>query len=690
MSELVSGVSFLHNVSVPNPLSEELGADALTQRTQMSITATRQDLLFETPREGSVFDALLVRLGVSPGPGWCDRFGEALTSWSSEALPKPIRTLSLFSGAGGLDIGFHDAGFQISQMVEIEPKFCATLEENSGAGKYFGTAHAHCLDIREFQPDPSMKVDFIVGGPPCQTFSAAGRRAAGVRGTQDDRGVLFEEYVRLLKVLQPKGFLFENVYGIVGAEKGEAWKRIKIAFAEAGYTIHYRILDTADYGVPQHRERLFIVGTRGKSFKFPRPTHGPDSPGSNPYHVAKDAVTGVRLSPEERSFKVKGRFGHLLDEIPAGLNYSFFTERMGHPQPIFAWRSKFSDFLYKAAPDSPVRTIKAQGGQYTGPFHWENRPFSVAELKRLQTFPDKFDIVGKRQIAIQQIGNSVPPQVARVMALSILNQLFGVELPVELPYMEEGESLGFRTRKRELTHTYRAKADAAVKKVSSDSTPSKELGAFSYYAELTTEFGWKSSSKPVYDIKVQGSTAKDGWSFHLSQKPHSKRLAFVINLKVHAAGESVFQGVSVQISGNKLTPALFTSAWKAFEAELAERHIKADLVQLNGYYQYPSAIEAKMEFVVEPNWQWSCLARIVNGAAVAEILPEAEMADRLDVERGQVMELSLWLRSLGYEVRNHYTNPQIPKGSYLIPYKFPSLVPLSVQLRKSLNGHVDG
>ena len=91
---------------------------------------------------------------------------------------------------------------------------------------------------------------------------------------------------------------------------------------------------------------------------------------------------------------------------------------MGHPNPVFAWRSKFSDFLYKADPNSPVRTIKASGGAYTGPFHWDNRFFSYKEYKRLQTFPDDYEISGNKQTAVKQIGNSVPPQLARMMALA--------------------------------------------------------------------------------------------------------------------------------------------------------------------------------------------------------------------------------------------------------------------------------
>jgi DNA (cytosine-5)-methyltransferase 1 len=106
-------------------------------------------------------------------------------------------------------------------------------------------------------------IDFIIGGPPCQTFSAAGARASGVNGMDDRRGTLFQEYVRILNQVRPKAFLFENVYRIVGAQGGEPWLLIQEAFKGAGYKLHWRILDAADYGVPQHRVRLIIVGIRG-------------------------------------------------------------------------------------------------------------------------------------------------------------------------------------------------------------------------------------------------------------------------------------------------------------------------------------------------------------------------------------------------------------------------------------------
>jgi C-5 cytosine-specific DNA methylase len=130
-------------------------------------------------------------------------------------------------GCGGLDIAFHDAGFQIDTAVEIDGRFAATLCANTVERGYLEGTKVLCQDVRSFHPPVNWQVDFIIGGPPCQSFSAAGRRAAGVRGTQDDRGALFQEYVRLLKQLQPRCFLFENMYGITGAEQGKAWQSIK-------------------------------------------------------------------------------------------------------------------------------------------------------------------------------------------------------------------------------------------------------------------------------------------------------------------------------------------------------------------------------------------------------------------------------------------------------------------------------
>ena len=124
--------------------------------------------------------------------------------------------------------------------------------------------------------------------------------------------------------------------------------------------------------------------------------------------------------------------GNYSEEVPLGQNYHYFTSKMSYPNPIFAWRSRFSDFLYKAHPDEPVRTVVAKLGKYSGPFHWKNRRFTVAEMKRLQGFPDDYVLAGTEALQMQQIGNSVPPTFAKQLALSVLKSLYNQNVNVDL------------------------------------------------------------------------------------------------------------------------------------------------------------------------------------------------------------------------------------------------------------------
>jgi DNA (cytosine-5)-methyltransferase 1 len=614
--------------------------------------------------------------------GWPDRFGELL--YQSLAGKMTITTLSFFSGAGGLDIGFHDAGFDIIECIEIERKFCDTLECNIGDGRYFNIGKINCIDIREYSPQYLPKIDFIIGGPPCQTFSAAGRRANGVLGTTDARGILFKEYVRLLNELQPVGFLFENVYGIVGAQNGQAWNEILREFSKVGYRLSFRILDAADYGVPQHRERLIIVGLKNKAFAFPRPTHGPDSLGGADYYTAKQAIRSAILEESENVTGINGRYGHLLNGIPPGLNYSFYTEKMGHPHPVFAWRSKFSDFLYKADPNMPVRTIKAQGGQYTGPFHWENRPFSVSEHKRLQTIPDKYELTGNKTTQIHQIGNSVPPQLARILALAIRNQVFDADLGFELSYLGEDEELGFRQRKRQFTEKYK---EMALKALEQEEIPSiiHIERTDKYYSALSDTFNYKRTDKKNADFAIDVHWNTDlsiavreisASNIHAEIEPIYSLFIYQNDAPWHMSIDKIQMDV---FSNNRLA---FTAAWKAAEEELIQNRIKADLVQLCGYYQYAPRI--RCELVCNKENDLTFLMPVVEGRLTHRILSEYELATVWNIQKTDVIGYAQKMRDLGYEIRNNNTNPQIKARQWLIPYAFPTLTPLSVQLRKRL------
>ena len=621
------------------------------------------------------------------GP-WQDAFGQQINDFAKQHI-SPIRTMSLFSGAGGLDVGFHDAGFDIVSAVEIESVFAASLENNIGAEKYLGSnTKVHCTDIRDFNPEYD-SVDFIIGGPPCQTFSAAGARAMGVAGTKDARGNLFLEYARLLKTLNPKGFLFENVYRLVGANKGNDWQNIQVAFQEAGYRLFHRVLDTADYGVPQHRERLIIVGLREdvaeeKSFLFPAPTHGPDAPSNLPHYQSGKATHGINDLPEKTG--LNGRYGHLLAEIPPGLNYSFFTEKMGHPSPIFAWRSKFSDFLYKADPAKPVRTIKAQGGQYTGPFHWDGRPFSVKELKRLQTFPDSYEILGGRGVSIQQIGNSVPPQFARILALSVIEQVFGYKIPLPLEYISPKQELTFRKRKRELTNHYKKIAKEAIAMLApSKRTTSNDLKEIRF--SISDDFGFQQNDSG--DFIAESAMTKQSWRINLRNASacSGNKLAFTIKITPVSLWSLPVNEVILESYTQEENA--YTAIWKAFDFLLQNQGFKADLVQLCGYYQYAPAFNAKLIMhdtiqIFENDLLNQTLPLVCSGRVTRAAYETEDLAEVLDIKATEVPVILSKLKSMGYEVRSSGTNLSIGKNTYLIPYIFPTLTPQSVQLRKKL------
>ena len=625
------------------------------------------------------------------GEVWPDRFGAELQLFFRQQEQPPIRTLSLFSGGGGLDIGFHDAGFQVAEMVEMEPRYVASLLANAREGGFFEGARVNCVDIRDFSPT-NLKVDFLIGGPPCQTFSAAGRRASGVRGTTDHRGTLFREYVRLLETLQPKAFLFENVYGITGAEGGKPWQEIQAAFREVGFEIFSRVLDAADYGVPQHRERLFIVGIRQPKtpFLFPRPTHGPDSPGNLPFYSAGQALEGVPAPELDENTTIGGRYGELVAAIPPGLNYSFYTTEMGHPRPVFAWRSKFSDFLYKADPLTPTRTIKAQGGLYTGPFSWENRHFTVEEHKRLQTFPDRYVLIGNRGTRLEQIGNSVPPQIARVLALAVLKQIFEREIPLDLPLLPAHKELGFRRRKRALTQSYAAKAKFALQeqehKPALASTPSEaaqlrflrddfELALPQSIAELEKAFAFKCRERQSELFEISGA---------LPLNPNDANYTLV--LKAARGQKWLLPWREVRLVAFDVSPALFVGLWKMLEETVRLRFGVADLVQLNGYYQYAPKIAVEADFSLAPleDRFARVLEEVLTRKNIAILSTSQELAHRWNIEENMIVEMLHRLRLWGFEVRSHNTNPQIPEGQFLIPYAFPTLCRRSIQGKKAL------
>lgn len=342
-----------------------------------------------------------------------------------------FKSISLFSGALGLDIGLHAAGFSTPVALDIDKYSKAAAEENFPGIKYF-LKDIRSVDPKELMESAGVKkneLDLLAGGPPCQPFSKSGLR----KGLKDDRGDLFSEYIRILEGIKPKAFLLENVRGILSSNKGKDFENILEHFNETGYTVFAKVLDAANYGIPQFRQRLFIVGFRDKiDFEFPEETHGNiDSPSVNEKNILPLVTIADSLSGLDNPGKYpeyKGKFSHLLQDIPEGLNYSYYCKERGHPNPQFGWRTKFWYFLLKADQNKPSLTIQANPGNNTGPFHWKSRRFGINELKRLQTFPEWYKFSQSYFVAHKLIGNAVP---------SLLGYRFGIEIAKSLKEHKE-------------------------------------------------------------------------------------------------------------------------------------------------------------------------------------------------------------------------------------------------------------
>ncbi len=344
--------------------------------------------------------------------------------------------ISLFSGAGGLDYGFEAAGFETSVAVEMNHDACETLRANRKWAvierDVFQVTTAELLEAGGLRVG---EADVLIGGPPCQPFSKAGYWAHGdAKRLTDPRSNTLGAYLRVLEEAKPRTFMLENVEGLAFRGKDEGLKLLLDAFktinkrARTNYKPVMRLLNAADYGVPQLRKRFIIIGSiDGDDFSFPEPTHGEAQldlfSGLKPRTTAWDAIGGVTPDPTEE-LDATGRWAELLPSIPEGSNYLFHTER-GAGEPLFGWRRHFWTFLLKLAKNQPSWTIQAQPGPSAGPFHWDNRRLSRREICRLQTFPDDVRVTGSRLAVQKQVGNAVPSLLAEVLARAIRSQLLG-------------------------------------------------------------------------------------------------------------------------------------------------------------------------------------------------------------------------------------------------------------------------
>jgi len=345
--------------------------------------------------------------------------------------------LSLFSGAGGLDLGVEAAGFRTVAAVEINDDAADTMEKNFSC-LASPVIRQSILEVttRELLRAGGLKgrerPDLLIGGPPCTPFSKSGFWLEWKRAGLDPDASLLQAYTRVLAEARPRAFILENVYALTYNNKASrpAFDRLLREIDGAGYHCKWAVLNAADFGVPQLRPRLFVVGTpkRSRLPDLPKPTHGGSwerrttGGGDQPHVTTGEALAGLITTPESEEV-VRGSWGHLLADIPPGENYLHYTAERGHPEPVFEWRSRYWSFLLKLSPDRPSPTIQAQPGPNVGPFHWENRRLRVPELKRLFTFPDDFELAGKRISVQAQIGNAVPPLLAEQVAACVASAI---------------------------------------------------------------------------------------------------------------------------------------------------------------------------------------------------------------------------------------------------------------------------
>ncbi|MET4676311.1 MULTISPECIES: DNA cytosine methyltransferase [unclassified Luteibacter] len=350
-----------------------------------------------------------------------------------------LRSVSLFSGIGGLDFGFEAAGFRTTTALEFDPTACKTMRLNKKWAVIEDDIH-RVSSGAILEAGGLDEVDMLFGGPPCQPFSKSSYWANGDTLRLDDpRADTLTAYLRVVHDLKPRVLLLENVSGLTYKGKDEGLQLILRGLAQinrtqgTNYRPVWKILNAADFGVPQSRERVFIVAARdGRMFDFPLPTHRRPHPTDDsliaddllPCTTAWDAIGDLDAPPSMDGLTVAGKWGDLLPSIPEGQNYLWHTPR-GGGIPLFGWRTRYWSFLLKLSKTLPSWTIQAQPGSAIGPFHWDNRRLTISELCRIQTFPDGLKFASGRTESQRMIGNAVPSLLAEILARQIRKQFFG-------------------------------------------------------------------------------------------------------------------------------------------------------------------------------------------------------------------------------------------------------------------------
>ena len=335
---------------------------------------------------------------------------------------KELIALSLFSGGGGLDLGFSAADFRIACSTDIDLFSCKTLELNKGRKSFYKHARSIAADIKAVSAKTlleeanilSGEVDIVLGGPPCQAFSVFGRR----KGLDDPRGGLVWEYLKIIKEVKPKAFVFENVAGIKSIHGGVFFKKILEELTLGGkYTVSAHSYQVADFGIPQFRDRVFIIGARnGVSVPPMIPSHGGKTLlATKKYRETKEALRFLP-DPSENS-TVPNHVGRTHSKrIVTRYDNLEFGERDPKTR------------INRLHPETPSFTIivgsdKGGGKGHVHPFF--PREVTPRESARMQTFPDWWQFHGTGRHVIRQVGNAVPPLFAAILAEHVRVHVFG-------------------------------------------------------------------------------------------------------------------------------------------------------------------------------------------------------------------------------------------------------------------------
>lgn len=350
-----------------------------------------------------------------------------------------MTAVSLFAGAGGLDLGFEAAGFEIAVANELDTDIAETYRANRDGAEILNCGiEAVSADMVPHG------VDVVIGGPPCQSYSTLGRRQ------MDGRASLFLEYRRILTIIEPRLFMFENVTGILSMDGGRLFPRVRQAFAEIGYDVSHAVLDAADYGVPQNRRRVIIVGTRGGvRYAFPPPTHGPNT--GVPYVTVSDAFgdlpplkcgessssyskdpdsdflryvrDGSAVLTEHSAARHSPRLCRIMEALGDGGDRRQLPLELrptgGFPNSYAKmwWNRPAPTVTRNFATPSSARCIHPR----------DSRALTIREGARLQSFPDRYRFLGSDSKKKLMIGNAVPPLLSRALAGPVVAALSGPE-----------------------------------------------------------------------------------------------------------------------------------------------------------------------------------------------------------------------------------------------------------------------